>query len=297
MSFSIVTCSNCGKDFLKDNRHINENKKLGHNLYCSTQCQSSFKNKQVELMCENFPCQNKFKRMLSQWSFRNFCSQSCAAIFNNKARVSSNRIQARNIFNNKRLIKIINYCQYCGNRCLSKHNYCSNKCWAKAHTISKEELINQIKLLSLKLGRTPTRRECKNSSSCQKYFGSWNNALIAARLTPHRSLNQRMYKRRQCFAKDGHICNSVSELIIDNWLYKNNIDHQKETPYPKGKFTADWSLSNNIFVEYFGLAHDSRRYDEEIKKKQQICKDSKITLFEIYSKDLFPKNRLEEVLK
>lgn len=106
-----------------------------------------------------------------------------------------------------------------------------------------------------------------------------------------------MYKRRKCAAEDGHICNSVSELIIDNWFYKNNIDHQKETPYPKGKFTADWSLSKNTFVEYFGLVQDSRRYDEEMKKKQQICKDSVITLIEIYSKDLFPEVKLEKIFK
>ncbi len=106
-----------------------------------------------------------------------------------------------------------------------------------------------------------------------------------------------MYKRRKCLAIDGHVCNSVSELIIDNWLYKNKISHQKEIPYPKGKFVADWSLSSKILIEYFGLANDSRRYDEEIKKKQEICKEAAITLIEIYSQDLFPKNRLEEILK
>lgn len=279
MASSFVACSVCERDFLKDNRHINENKKLGHNFYCSPQCQSSYKNKQVELTCENFSCRNKFKRVLSRRSFRNFCSQSCAATLNNTNRQKNTK-----------------YCRYCGNKCLHSRNYCSIKCWAKTHEISKEELIHQIRSLSLSLGRTPIKRECKHCTACYKYFGSWTNALIAAGLTPHRSLNQKMFKRRICRAKDGHICNSVSELIIDNWLHKNNIAHEKEVPYPKGKFIADWSLSKNILVEYFGLANDSRRYDEEIKKKQQICKDSEVTLIEIYSKDLFPENRLEEIL-
>lgn len=163
MSFSYITCFNCGKDFLKDNRHINENRKLGHRFYCSRQCQSSTKNKQVELICENQGCKNKFKRMISQRSFRNFCSHSCAAIINNKTK---GIYYIGSIPKTKPIIKSANYCQYCGNRCKSRRNYCSNRCWANAHTISKEKLIKQIKLLSLKLGQTPTRRECKYHSSC-----------------------------------------------------------------------------------------------------------------------------------
>lgn len=282
MTSSFVTCSYCSRNFLKDNRHINENLKLHNNFYCSAQCQYSAKTKSRDLICEDPSCKNKFKRTPSTTSFRNFCSQTCYG------KLVSLRNESRN--------KSFKYCLYCGSRIDRLHTYCSPKCWGLHHQKSKKEIIKGLQKLAHNLGRTPTKRECSFNNTCFKQFNSWNNALISAGLIPHRSLNQRMYKRRKCVAKDGHICNSVSELIIDNWLYKNNIDHQKETPYPKGKFIADWSLSNNIFVEYFGLAQDSRRYDEEIKKKQQICKDSKVTLIEIYSKDLFPKNRLEEIL-
>lgn len=79
-----------------------------------------------------------------------------------------------------------------------------------------------------------------------------------------------MYNRRRCTALDGHICDSVSESIIDDWLSKNRIYHQKQIHYPFGKYTADWKLSENIFVEYFGLANDSRRYDLEIQKREQF---------------------------
>lgn len=149
-------------------------------------------------------------------------------------------------------------------------------------------------MLTAELGRTPTKRECEFLSSCIRWFGSWNKALIAAGLTPHRSLNQRMYRRRICKAKDGHICNSVSELIIDNWLSAHDIQHIKEASYPRGKFSADWKISSTL-VEYFGLAKDSERYDQEIKKKQQICTESNTNLVEIYSKDLFPRNNLYQI--
>lgn len=283
MTFNTVQCFFCNKTFLKDNRYINENRKLGHKFYCSLPCQYNAKNKQVELVCENQNCHNKFKRTLGNKSFRNFCSIVCAM-----------RIIGPE---NGRKHKKFRYCHYCGKRLLRNNIYCSPKCWGLTHSFSREQLIHELNKLTQRLERSPTKRECNFSSSCERLFGSWNNALMEAGLTPHRSLNQRMYKRRLCIAKDAHVCNSVSELLIDNWLYKRNIDHQKETAYPKGKFTADWSLSKNTFVEYFGLASDSRRYDQEIQKKRQICEEYGINLVEIYSKDLFSENKLGQLFQ
>lgn len=248
------------------------------------ECQSLAKTKERQIFCDNPTCKKPCKKKFSQISIYNFCSRSCAITFNNKGKIRNKSGVAQ-------------YCQYCGNRRLYGRNYCSIKCWAKNQEVTKDELVKQIQLLALKLSRPPTRRECTYSTSCYKYFGSWNNALIAAGLTPHRSLNQRMYKRQLCIAKDGHVCNSVSELLIDNWLYKRNINHKKETAYPKGKFTADWSLSKNTFVEYFGLANDSRRYDQEIQKKRRICQEYGINLLAIYSKDLFPENKLGQLFQ
>lgn len=279
MAFGFVNCSYCNTSFLKDNRHINENLKLKHNFYCSNKCQYSSKSKKVELICENPKCNNRFKRTPNRKSFRNFCSTLCAMTI----------IGPENGLKKRKYC----YCRYCGNYTSPRTRYCSMKCWSKAHQIPKEKIIIQLQLLTQQLGRTPTERECNFKTSAIKRFGSWTNAVIAAGLIPYRSLNQRMYKRRKCTAKDGHICNSISELIIDNWLYKHNINHQKETAYPQGNFTADWSLSKEIFVEYFGLANDSKRYDEEIKKKQKICKEFGLTLIKIYSKDLFPKIKLD----
>lgn len=280
MTFDAVQCTSCNETFLKDSRHINENRKLGHNFYCSHQCQYSFKNKQKELICENPACRNKFKRVPKQIYFHNFCSRKCYATLvslNNKLRSKPN------------------FCNSCGKKIIRAHKYCSPSCWGYANQISKEKLITNLIILYKKLGRPPTKRESPFSNSCFRHFGSWNKALIAAGLTPHRSLNQRMYKRRRCFASDGHICDSVSELLIDNWFYSQSITHQKEVSYPRGKFTADWAISTDTLVEYFGLANDSRRYDQEIQKKRQICQEFNIKLIEIYSKDLFPKNLLDQV--
>lgn len=76
----MVKCSWCNKEFLKDNRHVNQNKKLGHRSYCSINYQSEAKNKQVELTCGNVACLRQFKRSLKETSPHNYCSRSCAAV-------------------------------------------------------------------------------------------------------------------------------------------------------------------------------------------------------------------------
>lgn len=113
MSLSLITCSYCSNKFLKENKHINENRKLGHRFYCSIKCQNSSKNKKVELICENPDCENKFIRSFSHRSFRNFCSSTCAMKIIGPE--------------NGRKHKKYNYCKYCGQNISSKNIYCSSK--------------------------------------------------------------------------------------------------------------------------------------------------------------------------
>ena len=109
-----------------------------------------------------------------------------------------------------------------------------------------------------------------------------------------------MYKRVMGKAGDGHLCDSISELLIDNWLHKNKIPHERDAHYPKTNHKADWKIltqNKNIFVEYFGLDNDSPRYDRSIKEKELICKEQNIVLIGIYPKDIYPKINLENNLK
>ena len=130
-----------------------------------------------------------------------------------------------------------------------------------------------------------------------RIFGSWNNAILAAGFEPNRSHDQKMYRRSKTKATDGHLCDSISEAIIDNWLTQNNIPHKRDMPYPSTKHKADWAINDStIFIEYFGLANDSLRYDSSIKEKIRICKENKIKLIDIYPKDLYPKSNLNKIL-
>ena len=109
-----------------------------------------------------------------------------------------------------------------------------------------------------------------------------------------------MYKRSNAKALDGHLCDSISELLIDNWLHKNNIPHRRDVHYPGTHHKADWEIiskNQKIFVEYFGLANDSPRYDRAVKEKKELCRKHKIKLIEIYHWDLYTNKNLHNKLK
>lgn len=156
---------------------------------------------------------------------------------------------------------------------------------------SKEKLIEKIKEFVQQEGRIPTKKEFANNPSYpdyvtyRDYFGTWNNAIRAAGYEP----NGRWFASRDLYAQDGHLCKSFSEIIIDDWLFKNDILHIREQPYPEGKYRCDFVIGD-IFVEFFGLVDTfsvSPHYNEIIKKKKAICKKYKIPLIELYEKDLY----------
>jgi len=275
-----ITCAFCGKDFSRSKKRFNEAQKLGWKSYCSSTCLSNDRIKRLLITCEN--CGKKFERQPYKTSHRHhFCSSSCAAITNNKKR-----------FEGKIRFKL---CVRCGKKFReSKGNlkYCSIRCKLKTNPESTHrKLIKTLQERADELQRTPTRREIKESTTCRNFFGSWNKAIAAAGLQPNRSHSQRMYRRSGTIALDGHVCDSVSEALIDNWFTKNNIAHERNVLYPTTKHRADWVIiakNNKIFVEYFGLANDSPRYDITVKEKQKLCRNLNLRLVEIYPQDLYP---------
>jgi hypothetical protein len=283
-----VKCAFCGKEFFRRKEQFNEAKKFGWKQYCSPECLSKSRTKKQMLVCEN--CGKRFSRVLNAISLHNYCSRSCAAKVNNKKYP-------------KRQAKL-RICIKCGTKFRKNTNnikYCSLSCRRKAEQRIPEELIKIIKETAKKLKRAPAKREINTiQDSCRRIFGSWNNAILAAGLQPNRLDSQRMYKRTSTVALDGHFCDSISEFLIDNWLYKNKILHERNAHYPKTHHKADWAIiieKQKIFVEYFGLANDSPRYDRAIKEKRKLCHKNKIPLIAIYPRDIYPKEFLEKSLQ
>jgi hypothetical protein len=132
----------------------------------------------------------------------------------------------------------------------------------------------------------------------KELFGNWIEALYQSKVISKRMIKgSKSYK---CIAEDGDICNSLAELYIDNWLYKNNIKHKKEPFYPKhalynpnGKYRGDWLLDDGTFIEYFGLNGDIE-YDKRIEAKLEIVKEFSLKFIPIYPNEI---KLLETIIK
>jgi|SRR3989344_605913 len=277
MALGRAICSNCGKDFLKENRYINENLKLGHNSYCSKRCRLLFRTKQVELICENPTCITRFRRQPKAVSLHNYCSRSCAAAVNNV------KFPKR--------IAIIRNCNYCNLTLTNSWKYCSSECRSNALTISKKEVVAWIRKFYQRHGRIPVKREAWGiHKPARKYFNTWNGAIEAAGFAP----NPVMFAHHQV-AIDGHVCDSLAEKLIDDYLYGKNILHERSVAYPEGTYTADFKIGSK-YIEYFGLYGGHRRYDELRIIKKKLAKKYKLNYVELYPKDLYSGDGLAKVL-
>lgn len=157
--------------------------------------------------------------------------------------------------------------------------------------MAPEKIIKSIKDFYFLHNRIPLKSEFLYTNPARKRFGSWNKAIKAAGFKPNPVMFTRKHK-----ANDGHICDSLAEKIIDDWLYTKNIDHKRSIPYPGNIHLHVDFVVGNYWIEFFGLHGQHKRYDELRKEKLELAIKYNLKLIEIYPKDLFPDNKLEQIL-
>lgn len=279
-----VKCSCCNKIYLRSPNRIHEAIKYGWHQYCSSKCQYKAKSKQKEFKCGNPQCNKLFTRTPHEISssMNCFCSYSCAAKVNNKIR---------------ELKRPKKYCRNpnCGKEIQRRNKYCSNKCDGIMKTISlneyKERVIKKIQEFHMRYNRIPMKREMWGIyKPARRVFGTWNKAILAAGFKP----NPVRFAEKH-IANDGHKCDSLAEKIIDDWLFTRNILHQTKVPYDGTKMTADFQIGNTL-IEFFGLEGEVEKYDRNVQEKEKIVKERNLSLIKIYPEDLFPRNKLNEIL-
>lgn len=156
---------------------------------------------------------------------------------------------------------------------------------------SPKELLHKVKLFHDRYGRIPLKREFNMYAEYRRHFGSWNNAIRLAGFNPNKQLFTFRMK-----ASDGHVCDSYTEMIIDNWLFSHGICHERNKIYGQTKLTADFALSDGIVMEFFGLKGVNKEYDRNLQRKKLFCKQNKVKLIEIYP-SMFENGTVETCLE
>lgn len=142
-------------------------------------------------------------------------------------------------------------------------------------------IIEKIKAFYKEHNRIPIKEEFLHAKSARKRFGTWNNAIQAAGFTPNPVMFSIKYT-----AKDGHVCDSLSEKIIDDWLYRKGLKHSRNIAYPeKSNITVDFVV-NDCWIEFFGLYGQHKQYDIVHNEKLALAKKHKINLIKLYPKHL-----------
>lgn len=81
---------------------------------------------------------------------------------------------------------------------------------------------------------------------------------------------------------DGHIVRSKGELIVDNFLYNNNISHEYEKTINinGNSIKYDWFLPDHeIYIEYWG--YYGKDYMKRKEKKIKLYQKGKLNLISI----------------
>ncbi len=85
-------------------------------------------------------------------------------------------------------------------------------------------------------------------------------------------------------AMDGHLCLSMQEKIVDDFLHQHGITHEREPFYPpnpelnpRTRLRGDWLLANGTLVEMWGMPNDPM-YAARMREKEMLAAKNGIRL-------------------
>ena len=150
-------------------------------------------------------------------------------------------------------------------------------------TVSGDSARSQLLDLA---ARRPTAKRIKDS------FGSWLNLLTVSGVLPDGA--HHTVRGVRSVAADGHVCLSLPERTIDDWLSAYGVDHEKEPRYPDSNYRGDF-LVGDSFIEFFGLVGNPD-YDARIQEKRELAGRHGIDLLEVYPNDMLKWGATQEWL-
>jgi len=135
--------------------------------------------------------------------------------------------------------------------------------------------------------------------TAKELFGSWAHLLEAAELLEHR---QRGRGGHQSIGSDGHLCLSMGERAICEYLTRKGISHSKEPMYPidknlnpNGLLRGDF-LVGSIIIEFAGMM-SNKEYAEKMKQKSKLAKSKGIPWVKVEGSQLEDLNLMLEAIQ
>jgi hypothetical protein len=135
--------------------------------------------------------------------------------------------------------------------------------------------------------------------TAKKMFGSWAHLLEAAELLEHR---QRGHGGHQSIGSDGHLCLSMGERAICEYLTRRGISHSKEPVYPidkklnpNGLLRGDF-LVGSTFIEFAGMM-SKKDYAEKMRQKGKLAKLKGIPWIKVEGSQLEDLDLMLEAIK
>ena len=118
---------------------------------------------------------------------------------------------------------------------------------------------------------------------------AWTLLLEAAGFTED---GMRLGRGTLIRARDGHLCHSMLERAVCDFLHQHDIAHDREPRYPidadynpTGLRRADWLLTDGTYVELWGFPNDVS-YAAKMEDKRTLARLHGIRLVELYDTSL-----------
>lgn len=301
-------CPQCGSQFVKRAATVKYEHSKGHKVYCSSGCMRKSRTTVKVVPCSTCGTDVDVLPSRKSKSGQYFCSHTCSATASNVNRPSPSTKHREKVSASLRAhygdigrAREEKNCDVCSEPFIGKpkQTSCSMLCglYRRDGTLplTLEELEPEVRSLVQEFGRVPSSKEVSRrvTGAAQKFHGSWNKMLASFGLPT----NTEWMRRKRVLCKDGHVADSISEMLVDNWLFDQGIKHEVHTPYPEGRFTFDFMLpDHNTRIEYFGLAGEHRDYDEKIVVKRALAAAHGIRVIEVFPSHLYPINVLSTVI-
>lgn len=92
---------------------------------------------------------------------------------------------------------------------------------------------------------------------------------------------------------DGHMVRSISEMVIDNWLYNSDIVHayERKVPIEENMYCDFYITKGDCYLEFWGL--EDKEYENRRTNKMKLYEKYDLKVVQLNSDDI---KRLDDVL-